>query len=620
VSAVDTQDRTDVAAADRRYRGLIASDLSSGAVLVWLIVLAAASTALRAAMSTRVQTGIVFPDELGYTKLAQSIGLNGRFGLFDEPGMSFSPLYPILLSPIYALGASAPTAYALIKLVNALLISLAVFPTYKIARFVLPRRSALIVAAISAVAPLMTYASLTVSESLAYPLCLLALWALLETTQKPTVRGDALFLAAAGLATAARIQLIVLVPAGITAVLLRALLIRVPGIGLIRAIADSVREHVLLFGVVVGSLLVVGVADLAGVNVSASLGRYSIVVRASQPSTWHFLDILARHVAGLALAVGVAPFVAALVAAYAFARDRTPRAATLAAVASSAVAWLLIEVAYNAALFDSEQGDLPRIHERFLIYVVPFFLVALIAVVGKDVRVRVYAAAAACTALLPLLIPYGTVVNYTIGYETFALHPFSQLKNGITSPLTHATLAAVWAAATLALLYVFVRRRLRAVVVLVLLPFVFVTMFAQGRIQATSADRRALLPGRVDWVDRAASGDVVLITTNRDGAAELQTAYTNVSIDRLYAVCRSAFAPEFGEDGATIDANGVLRDESGRPIAADYVVSPNNLLVRGGVAARNEPGREVTVAPVGRRVTVPPQRADSLDCSIVTRS
>ena len=134
-----------------------------------LIGVAVLSTAIRAALVTRVHAPTVFSDEMGYTKLAQSIGRTAHFGLFNERGFSYSPLYPLVLSPIYALDASAPLAYAATKTLNALLISLSVFPIYKIARFVLPRRFALLVVFLSALAPLMTYPSFTMSENLGYP-------------------------------------------------------------------------------------------------------------------------------------------------------------------------------------------------------------------------------------------------------------------------------------------------------------------------------------------------------------------------------------------------------------------------------------------------------------------
>ena len=51
-----------------------------------------------------------------------------------------------------------------------------------------------------------------------------------------------------------------------------------------------------------------------------------------------------------------------------------------AAVSLCVSAWFLLEAAYDAAAFDGV-GDLPRIHERYLIYLAPLFIVATLAVV-----------------------------------------------------------------------------------------------------------------------------------------------------------------------------------------------------------------------------------------------
>src|SRR5207248_2781869 len=80
-----------------------------------------------------------------------------HFALFGKSGLAYSPLYPIVLSPIYALTSSMHTAYEWAKVENALLISLSVFPVYAIARFVLPRGRSVGVAALSLIAPLMLY-------------------------------------------------------------------------------------------------------------------------------------------------------------------------------------------------------------------------------------------------------------------------------------------------------------------------------------------------------------------------------------------------------------------------------------------------------------------------------
>src|SRR5206468_966923 len=177
------------------------------------------------------------------------IGRTGHMALFNNPGASFSPLYPLLISPIYAFGASPATAYGLIKIVNAVLLSLAVIPTYKIARFVLPRRLSLLVAGLSLLAPLMLYTSFTTSESAAYPACLFSFWALLAALRRPSARADAVLLGTIVVATGARVQLIVLLPAALTAVILAAVLERRFGDGVVSSLRSPVRQHWLLFGV-----------------------------------------------------------------------------------------------------------------------------------------------------------------------------------------------------------------------------------------------------------------------------------------------------------------------------------------------------------------------------------
>src|SRR5581483_2130515 len=136
--------------------------------------------------------------------MARSFAHSGQFSLFGKGGLAYSPLYPIVVSPIYALTSSAQTAYEWAKVENALLISLSVFPVYGIARSVLRRDRALGVAALSLVAPLMLYSDFEMSESLAYPLCLVAIWAMLRTVRRPSVRNDAVLVAAIVLACAAR--------------------------------------------------------------------------------------------------------------------------------------------------------------------------------------------------------------------------------------------------------------------------------------------------------------------------------------------------------------------------------------------------------------------------------
>jgi Dolichyl-phosphate-mannose-protein mannosyltransferase len=582
-----------------------------------LVAIAAASTLLRVILASVAHAPVIFSDELAYEKLAQSIGRSGHLALFNEHGLSYSPLYSLVLAPIYTLGVSAPAAYSLIKLVNAVLMSLSIFPTYKIARFVLPRRSSLVAAGLSALAPLMFYTSFSMSENLAYPVCLTAFWALLATIRAPGARNDALLLGAVVAASATRAQLVVLVPAALTAVLLTAALDREPPGGFLRRLGVAIDRHRLLFGALGAALLVTAGAALAGEGVFSVLGSYANVGRSDLPGIGRFLRMLAWHVAGVDLGVGIVPFAAAIITAVVFARRRfRGNALPFATVAVSVTGWLILEVAYGAAVLDV--NDIPRIHERYLIYVVPFFLIALLATVHipeREASGILYLAGCGLAALLLLAIPFHTVINQVSAVDTFGLQPLAHTHAGKIVALPHPSLIAVGGAAVLGFLFFHVRRQARATVILMLIPLLLIGSQELSRISAGSLFARSRLPPRADWVDATKpAGPVVLVTAAEEPSPALQTAYANYSISRLYYLCRPVAGREFGERRVTIDPSGRFRGPTG-PVAAAYAVVPTGLQVEGRIVARNRRGRELLVALPRDRLGLPPaRRAAALRC------
>src|SRR5262249_14345002 len=160
--------------------------------------------------------------------------------------------------------------------------------------------------------------------------------------------------------------------------------------------------------------------------------------------------------------------------------------------------------------------------------------------------------------------------------DTFSLQPFAVPRDGELGVVSHGRLVAVLAAGVLALLYVLARRRERELVLLVLVPFIVVSGLLLPRISQSSTLERGYLPQRTDWVAAAKPrGDVALICGSRRAPA-LETAFANQSISRLYHLCRQVTGPEFGEQKATIDSAGRLREPSGQ-IRAAYVVAPAGL-------------------------------------------
>ena len=67
-------------------------------------------------------------DELIYSELAKSFAAAGHFLVRDEATGSYGYVYPILISPAWALVQGVPDAYAAAKGINSLVMSLAAVP------------------------------------------------------------------------------------------------------------------------------------------------------------------------------------------------------------------------------------------------------------------------------------------------------------------------------------------------------------------------------------------------------------------------------------------------------------------------------------------------------------
>jgi hypothetical protein len=403
-------------------------------------------------------------------------------------------------------------------------------------------------------------------------------------------------------ATAARIQLIVLLPAALTAVLLVAAAGK--GRGPAHRLAQAVKAHRLLFGVAGGAVLAAAIRGLAGGDVSSAFGRYSNVWQVGLPDPDHVLLLALHHVAGLDLAVGVIPFAGALVAAFGFVIAGFPRRyLAFAAVGTSFTAWLIVEVAVDADLFERPGAGIPTIHERFLIYAVPLLIVAAVASVRSRRSSRLVYVAAGLAAVLPALIPFDTYVHRGNVVDTFALLPFGRPMGEAVVAVPSAPVLALLASSALALIYAkFGRRSLRsaAAVLAALSALVWIN------VEKSSSTSRATLPASPDWVDDSTPTDgVILITSGQEDAMPArQTAFHNRSITRVYALCWRVFGGDADERQLSIDRSGTLQD-SGQPLLASYAVVPADLRIRGRVVARNAQGGQILVRPTNGRVTLP---------------
>ena len=120
------------------------------------------------------KTPWIFTDELEWTQISRSIAATGHAARRGQP-LYFKSIYAYLIAPFWWIHKTA-AAYAAIKYANAVIMTLAAVPTYLLARMLVTRRAATIVAVGSIAVPAMAYATSIVSDVLAYPYFALCSW------------------------------------------------------------------------------------------------------------------------------------------------------------------------------------------------------------------------------------------------------------------------------------------------------------------------------------------------------------------------------------------------------------------------------------------------------------
>src|SRR6186997_65233 len=132
-------------------------------------------------------TPTVFNDELLYGKLSQSIAAGHGLSIRGEPFFFPAPLGPLVQAPVWLL-SSMTDAYTAAKILNAAVMSAAVFPTYWLARRIVRPSFALLTAAAAVATPAMVYHAFLMSEALAYPVFLLTVAVLAKALAEPSRR------------------------------------------------------------------------------------------------------------------------------------------------------------------------------------------------------------------------------------------------------------------------------------------------------------------------------------------------------------------------------------------------------------------------------------------------
>ena len=360
----------------------------------FLVVGALVAVVAAAAAYFTTQMTSFEPDELGYTRIAITMGDTMRPIALDALGRDrLNQLYPLTIAPYYAVWDNV-VAYKAAHVWNAILMASTAIPGYLLAGRVLTRRwGAYLAAALVVAVPWMTLSAVQLTEVAAYPASVWAFLGMHRAVSEPSPGRDAIAILGIGVAAFARLQLIVLLPLFVVAVLWQeiAAVARAPRVGRRRLLRKALREHRLLVVVAVLGLLV-GVPLLASGALAEKFGFYGNTLSGKVfPAGMGGSAV--DNAAALAVGLGVVPAAFAVggwLEAIAGSRDRRVHGfAVLGLVVSVGV---LLQVANINVRFTGSV-----VQERYVMFLGPLLVIGLLVAVERSRR-------------LPAAVLAGTIV------------------------------------------------------------------------------------------------------------------------------------------------------------------------------------------------------------------
>jgi hypothetical protein len=473
---------------------------------LWLTGIVGLSCALRGIAASAHVTSYMLPDEYTYHSLARSIATSGRPLVRDHAAHFPALLVPILTAPFQWL--SPATAYHLTQGFDVVAMSLAAVPAYLIARRLgVGERASLACAAVAVASPGMLYAGFILSEPLAYPLSLTAVYAGVRALETPSLRTQAAFLTWTGLTMFARVQYVVL-------------LVAFAGAAFFLEHLRAFKRWPLVAAVLGGGAalgLALGPAHFIGVYAGGAKHGWAV----STLFAWFGRDaLLVAYSAGWLL-------VPAGIVGLTCARTRVERA--FAAFVALLVTGLLLEAGWIAAIQSS------RFEERYLVLVAPLLAVSFALWAARGAPRK--AAVGIATGLMLLFSMRVPLSNF----EAFGDKDGSPLLMAVSrleqlAGVANASLFMAFAAALLSVcLFALVYRPRFALpigfaVVLAAMTAVSALAYSFDKVSAHHA-RSMTLPADLQWVDHAGLGSVGLLALpNSDASRSMQQLLWNRSI------------------------------------------------------------------------------------------
>jgi hypothetical protein len=531
----------------------------------------------------RRETPTIFTDELELTQISRAISQVGHPERRGE-AYGFTTLVPWFTAPFWWI-SNVATAYEVIKYFQALVMALAIFPAFAIARTVVSRPWALFAAIATIAAPALSYAPILVEEPFAYPIAVLALWLIVRAIARPTLKTVGLAAAACLVGILTRSQLVALA----TTLLLALLALAWTSASMRRWRStwtswDRVRAFTLGVGLVLAFSAVMGHHSLEWAEVTAFWkGR--------------IFEYGAWAAGAFAIGIGVVPVIA-LLAVFAVPQLERKRHGTRTflivsgAAVSSFVWYAAIKGAYLSTL------GYGGIVERNLIYLTPLAFVAT-AIILERVRPPIWAVAGSAAVVFATLVatPVNRGVEQFPYYEAHGLAILAFLNRELSWPLerieTAATLAAIVGGLLLVGVGVLRGRGGRAgsaaavglAVALLAWNLTNEIYAAIGEHDFSSAVAKNL-PTPHDWIDRVVGSDKVTIFGQNisNGNHVWDNEFWNRSVVKVWSVEGSAPGPGHGVTPDLVKADGTLWPSPETP----YILEVNGVEVVGDEVARSE--------------------------------
>jgi Dolichyl-phosphate-mannose-protein mannosyltransferase len=556
----------------------LARSLGRVPVWVWLGAIVAVSALFRGVLARGIVAPFIIVDEIIWSEIARGLAESREPLVRDTGGLDFGIVYPLVIAPAYLAFDVLVDAYAAVKLINAVVMSLAAVPAYFLARRVVGTWLSLLASVLAVAVPSLAYTGTVMTENAFYPLFLVVTLVLVLVLERPTGFRVVLLVGLVALAFATRVQAATFVPAILLAPVLLALFQRL-------GLRATFRRYRTLYGV----LAVLGALALAsrlatGRSPQDLLGAYEPVGEAEY-EIGEVLRYLAWHVAELTLYLLVIPVAATIVlVARARSLDR-PLQAFLAATLALTACFLPVVSAF-ASVFSL------RIEERNMFYVAPLYLVALLAWTERGApRPRLLAVTAAIiSALAVLLVPLDRFLTTSAISDTLMLLPLWSLEDRIgeawIAPAVLVLSAALGAA------FVLVPRRFAIVLPLLVLGLWGAALqpIWWGEHGFQEFSRGVLFQGirtHRDWIDRALPDGATaafLWTGRTDRLTVHQNEFFSRGVGPVYYVS----TPTPGglpETGVAVDlTTGAVTTTDGEPVTEEYLVA------------------DATFEPVGERI------------------